>query len=142
MYHDLHSHTASLLQDSFELYMKMLSWAHLNFDMQSFLLCENHPLNERREEALQTLGYTHHIPENILERKQLFEREGFFSVSQTGKRIVAYVLQNNGLDQSKFEQIEESIQSAYQDVKAHYPPNDLLDKTLQHALDTLAVFKH
>ena len=131
------------LKNNFELSMQILSWAHLNFELQLFLSKKQDKISKQTNEQLKKIGYE---GENIFnlhnnDYKKLFERESFFSFFQTGKRIVAFALEINGLNQDRFEEIEDSITNAYLDVKRFDEENQLLEQSYQHCLDTLCVFK-
>ncbi|PHR54323.1 MAG: hypothetical protein COA44_13505 [Arcobacter sp.] len=131
------------LQKNFELSMKVLSWAHLNFELQFLLSKGKEKLSKKTHKQLQEVGYEGKSIQDLEEKeyKKLFEKESFFSSSQTGKRIAAFALQINGLNQDQFKEIEESISNAYNDIKEPHQENKLLEQSYQHTLDTLCVFK-
>jgi len=130
-------------QNSFNLSMKILSWAHLNFELQLFLSKKEESLSNKTNEQLAQIGYDGKSIEDLEDKeyKKLFEKESFFSSSQTGKRIAAFALRINGLNQEGFQEIEESIKNAYTDIKNTSKGNILLEQSYQHSLDTLCVFK-
>jgi len=127
-----------------ELYMKVLSWAHLNFELQSCLHQGKTSMSNTISKQLNRLGYTGKNIQNLTksEFKKLFEKESFFSSSATGKRIAAFAIKENGLDQNSFETIEEGIKNAYADIKNHQKADPLLEQSYQHTMETLSVFKH
>lgn len=131
------------LQNSFEVSMKVLSWAHLNFELQLFLSKRKEKLSKKTDDQLKELGYHGRSIQDLEanEYKKLFEKESFFSASQTGKRIAAFALRLNGLNQDRFDEIEVSITNAYINIKDTYQGNKLLEQSYQHSLDTLCVFK-
>ena len=131
------------IQKNFELSMKILSWAHLNFELQLFLSKRKEKLSTKICQQIKELGYEGKKVQDLGEKeyKRLFEKESFFSASQTGKRIAAFALQLNGLNQDCFEEIEDSITNAYTDIKTSQEGNILLEQSYQHSLDTLCVFK-
>lgn len=131
------------LKKSFELSMKILSWAHLNFELQLFLSKRKEKLSQKVNEQLKEVGYSGKSIQDLEEKeyKKLFEKESFFSSSQTGKRIAAFALQANGLNQDHFDEIEESITNAYEDIKTLYKESILLEQSYQHSIDTLYVFR-
>jgi len=122
---------------------KVLSWAHLNFKLQSFVHQQQKNISSEVLVQLRSIGYEGRCIADLEEReyKRLFEKESFFSSSQTGKRIAAFALELNGLNQDYFEEIEKSITHAYTDIKDTYEKTSLLEKSYQHSLDTLYVFK-
>jgi len=128
---------------SLNLDIKILMWAHLNFELQVSLHQLNASVPDAMKDKLQELGYAGK-PINCLsqkEREALFQKEAFFSYSQTGKRIVAFALQQNGLNQKQFQKIEESITNAYKEVIKRSGENRLVEKSYRHTLDTLGIFK-
>jgi len=131
------------LQKNFELSMKVLSWAHLNFELQLFLSKRKEKFSKKTNAQLIEIGYDGVSIQDLEEKeyKKLFERESFFSSSQTGKRIAAFALKMNGLNQDRFEEIEECITNAYIDITTSQKGNKLLEQSYQHTLDTLCVFK-
>ena len=142
MYTSLNDNSTTPLDKYGEQSLEILAWTHLNLAMQAFIhACMDADLDEQHKEHLSRLGFEGTIPQNDHDKKQLFAGEGFFSVSQTGKRVASYVLKINGLDQEGFSRIEKSIHHAYQDVKDNYPSHTLIDRTFTHIMDTLSVFK-
>jgi len=133
----------SNIQNNFDLYSEMLSWAQLNFEVQSLLYKANVSISSSLENQLKELGYSGKPIQDLspTEKKELFHKDSFFSYTQTGKRIVSFALKENGLNMDAFEQIEDSITSAYNDVKKAYGENKVLEKSYRHSLDTLEVFK-
>ncbi len=121
----------------------IFTWAHINFDLQAHLYCSpSGHLSAEQIKHLRALGYAGEIPLNQTSREHLFQGEAFFSISQTGKRIAAYVLQSDGVNLQRFEESERNIYRAYVDVQKQYPPQTLIEKTFQHVLETLSVFKN
>jgi len=122
---------------------KILSWALLNFQLQSFLYQEGGSEPENVTEELQEIGYKGTSIKELNEKDfaNLFEKESFFSASQTGKRIASFALQENGLQQNRFQEIEDSITNAYRSVKKLDYENILLEQSYRHCMDTLSVFK-
>ena len=123
--------------------MKVLSWAHLNFQLQSFLLLTKEEISPVIKKQLQKVGYTGEDINYLNDRQfnELFECESFFSASQTGKRIAAFALKENGLNQNRFSSLEDSITNAYKDVKKEQLEHHLLDESYKHCMETLSVFK-
>ena len=134
----------SIRKKNFELYIKILSWAHLNFELQTLLHKGKEKISEELTKQLTALGYTGKKIQTMsqYEFKKLFEKESFFSSSATGKRIIGFALKENGLSQDRFQTIEDSITSAYTDVKSQYEDDKLLEQSYQHSIDTLCIFKH
>jgi hypothetical protein len=130
-------------QDSLDTYSKVLSWALFNFHLQSFLHHSGRDIPENIDHELEKVGYTGTCMKELSEDEfqNLFTKEAFFSSSQTGKRIISFALQENGLNQEGFEEIEKSITKAYDDVKNVESQNELLKQTYQHCIETLCVFK-
>ena len=131
------------IAEGFELSMKVLSWAHLNFQLQSFLLQTQDDIPREVKAQLDKIGYQGEDIRCLSKHQfnKLFEKESFFSASQTGKRIAAFALKENGLNQNRFSVLEESIFNAYIDVKKEQGSHPITDKSYQHCLDTLSVFK-
>jgi len=121
-------------KENFNTYIKILSWAHLNFQLQETLQKEE--LTAVTETQLFALGFRGELPKHS---QELFNEDGFCSSSQTSKRIASFALKEVGLDIALFEQAEEGIQNAYEDINA--TPNKLLQKSLEQTLETLSVFK-
>jgi hypothetical protein len=121
-------------RENFNIYIKVLSWAHLNFQLQETLQKEE--LSEDTKARLFALGFRGDLPKLS---QELFSEEGFCSSSQTSKRIASFALKEVGLDIALFEQAEEGIQNAYADVQKE--SNRLLQKSLEQTLETLSVFK-
>ena len=130
-------------RENFELSLKVLSWAHLNFELQLFLSKLNEKFSDKTYQQLREIGYEGRPLQELTETeyKELFEKEAFFSSSQTGKRIAAFALKINGVNQDRFEEIEESITNAYKDIQLLSQEDKLLERSYLHCLDTLCVFK-
>ena len=124
-------HKNSLNNDKF---MKILSWAYLNFQVQKDI--EKDGLSEFTHAQLIALGFNEKVPTNA---KNLFQNNGFCSPEKTSQRIASYTLKEVGLNASMFEEAQEGIRSAYEDVKHNSSPT--LKQSLERTLDTLAVFK-
>jgi len=124
----------SKTKEIFDTYVKILSWAHLNFQLQKTLQKEE--LSQTTQEQLITLGFQGDIPQ---QSQQLFTEDGFCSSLQTSKRIASFTLKEVGLDLALFEQAEEGIQNAYEHVKGE--SDVLLEKSLAQTLETLSIFK-
>jgi len=121
-------------RETFDTYIKILSWAQLNFQLQKTLQKEE--LTETTQSQLINLGFTGELPKKS---QQLFIENGFCSSSQTSKRIATFALKEVGLDIALFEQAEEGIHNAYEDVKNEH--NALLKRSLEQTIEILSVFK-
>ena len=130
-------------QEDLDTYTKVLSWALLNFQLQSFLHQARKDISENVYQDLEEVGYRGVCIKELSEREfqNLFQKESFFSSSQTGKRIVSFALQENGLKQNIFQEIEDSITDAYKEVKKLDLQNELLEQSYQHCIDTLSIFR-
>jgi len=121
-------------QQDIDTYIKILSWAHLNFELQ--ILLQHNEISTQMQYQLQAIGYQGEIPNN---RTLLFEDDGFFSTTQTSQRIATFTLKEVGLNKKLFEQAEKGIQNAYDEIKEKH--NILLDKSLKQTLQALSVFR-
>ena len=130
--HNISNHNDS--EKNLAIYLKILSWAHLNFEIQ--MLLQKEELATLTQDQLETVGYKGPLPENI---SLLFEDNGFFSKAQTSQRIASFTLKTIGLDKTLFTQAEKGIRNAYEDVKQNH--NTLLDTSFEQTLRTLSVFK-
>ena len=116
------------------IYLKILSWAQLNFELQ--VLLQKGEFSSHMQEQLEAVGYQGPLPSNIA---LLLENDGFFSQAQTSQRIASFTLKTIGLDKALFAQAEEGIKHAYKEVKL--TQNTLLDTSYKQTLKTLSVFK-
>lgn len=134
---------ADTVSGNIDTYSKVLSWALLNFHLQGFLHEARVSASVNIHKELEEIGYKGTCIKELSERdfKNLFQKESFFSSSQTGKRIASFALQVNGLKQNRFQEIEDSITNAYKDIKNTGVQNALLEKSYQHCMDTLYIFK-
>ena len=139
---DIKNFNGNEIQEELTIYMKVLSWAHLNFDMQTALLQDNIEFDESLSENLKKIGYYGQNLKNITkdERENLFTGDGFFSATQTGNRIISYALVQVGLEKNLFKIAENGLIKAYENIKEEREINSLLDKTYRHAQNTLEVF--
>ena len=122
---------------------KTLSWAYLNFEIQMILYQREGNITAELEEKLHLLGCDESILHDLSlqEKESLFLEDAFFSSLNTGKRIVSFALQENGLNQQKLQEMEESIIHAYEKIKEEYGDNALLDMSYQYSLQTLSIFR-
>jgi hypothetical protein len=130
-------------QKGLDLYLKTLSWARLNFELQSILSQPKLPFSNEIKKKLYEVGYT---AENLngscpQEMQKLFNEGEFFSCMKTGNRIVAFALKENGLNRETFKHIEKSITDAYLQIKQLDEENRLLDRSYTYTLEALAVFR-
>lgn len=123
--------------------LKTLSWALLNFELQSILSQPDLPITFEIKNKLCEIGYTKEPLHSLCpqEIEALFKEGEFFSCIKTGNRIVAFVLKENGLNKEAFKDIEESIANAYRQIKKLNGENILLEKSYAYTLETLAVFR-
>ena len=135
--------TSKTVSKDLDAYSKVLSWALLNFQLQSFLHQGRKGSSENITQELEEVGYKGRCIRELSESEfqNLFQKESFFSSSQTGKRIVSFALQENGLKQDRFHEIEDSITNAYKDVRNVDSQNELLEQSYRHCMDTLSIFK-
>lgn len=126
-----------------DIYLKTLSWAHLNFELQSLLSQAKPPISATIKSKLHEVGYTAEDFNDLRaqEIEKLFEEGEFFSCIKTGNRIVAFALKENGLNRETFEHIEKSITDAYMQIKQLHKENRLLDTSYTYTLEALAVFR-
>ncbi len=124
----------SLSEQNLRSYVKILSWAHLNFELQSLL--QKGEQSTILQKQLDEVGYLGEIPSDTY---LLFQEDGFFSYQQTSQRIVSFTLKEIGLKKELFAQAEEGIRNAYEAVKEG--KSTLLSKSLTRTLQTLCVFK-
>ena len=144
MAHSKHTLSYSnVVQEDLDIYTKVLSWALLNFQLQNFLQQTRKDPSENVYKDLEEVGYKGVCIKELSEREfqNLFQKESFFSSSQTGKRIVSFALQENGLKQNGFQEIENSITAAYKEVKHLDSQSELLEQSYQHCMDTLSIFR-
>lgn len=95
------------------------------------------------EEKLHTIGCDKNTLYDLSLQGQeaLFADGAFFSSLNTGKRIISFALKENGLNQEKLQEIEESIVRAYNDAEKIYGGNELLNMSYRYSLQTLLVFR-
>lgn len=130
-------------QKELDLYLKTLSWARLNFELQSILPQSKLPLSTEIKMKLYEIGYTQegHDSPCPQEMQKIFDEGEFFSCTKTGNRIVAFALKENGLNREMFKPIEKSITDAYLQIKRLDEENSLLDMSYAYTLEALAVFR-
>ena len=123
--------------------LTILDWAYLNFEVLIQLQESDIYLSTVFQKQLKCVGYLGEAIDTLSqeERKKLFHHNGFFSCSQTGKRIVVFALQKNGLNKKRFEEIEKSILYAYKEVKKNHSNCIYLEKSYHYTLETLNIFK-
>ena len=130
-------------QEGPDLYLKTLSWARLNFELQSVLSQPKLPISAEIKKKLCEIGYAEEIcnspsPKEI---EKLFKEGELLSCIKTGNRIVSFALKENGLSAKAFKKIEENITDAYLQVKELNTDNRLLDSSYAYTLQALAVFR-
>ncbi len=130
-------------QKGFDLYLKTLAWARLNFELQSILSRSEHPISAETRKKLYTVGYPADSFNKLSaqEIQKLFNEGEFFSCIKTGNRIVTFALKENGLNKKTFTDIEKSITDAYEQIRQIDESNSLLDKSYNYTLEALAVFR-
>ena len=130
-------------QDRNEESITLLDWAYLNFEILIRLQEGDIYLSTAFQKQLDCVGYLGEAIDtlNKEEREKLLHHDGFFSCSQTGKRIVVFALQENGLNKKRFEEIEKSIMYAYKEVKKGHINCAGLEKSYHYTLETLNIFK-
>jgi hypothetical protein len=126
-----------------ELYPKTLSWARLNFELQSILSRPSPSISADTKEKLCEIGYTGERLNSFYpkETQELFKEGEFFSCTKTGNRIVAFALKENGLNKETFTHIEETITKAYEQIKELNGESRLLEMSYTYTLEALAVFR-
>jgi len=118
-------------------------WAYINFRLQ-LMLCQKTPFNSKRvKKDLDMIGYEGICPDalNTMQKEELLETDAFFGYMQTGHRIITFALKKNGLNREMFDNIHKSIHTAYQEIIQEYEPNELIETSYKHCLQTLSVFR-
>lgn len=137
-----------------DIFLPLLSWAHLNFELQSLLKNQEH--SDEIESKLKAIDYTDKLPHLLSSQEfdDLFKKEGFFSSSQTGKRIASFAIKQIGMKKELFDQVEKAIKHAYKNIKSQneqnrpwnsdeqmFLQNRLLDESYKYSLQIIYVFK-
>lgn len=120
-----------------------MSWAYLNFETQMILYHGKGDITAELEEKLHLIGCDESTINDLSlqEKETFFLDDAFFSSLNTGKRIISFALQENGLNQQKLQEIEESIVHAYQNIKEEYGDDTLLEMSYRYTLQTLSIFR-
>lgn len=126
-----------------KLCSKTLSWAYLNFEVQMILYHWKGDVTAELEDKLRIIGCGEDTLHDLtLQGKEsFFLDDAFFSSFNTGKRIISFALKENGLNQQKLQEIEESILHAYENIKEEFGDNTLLEMSYRHTLQTLSIFR-
>lgn len=135
--------TASSGQKKSILCPKTFAWARLNFELQSFFCRPELMISAEIKDKLCEIGYPNETLSGLCpqEVQKLFKEGDFFSCIKTGNRIVAFALQENGLSKEGFKEMEETITSAYLQIKRLDTENSLLEQSYTYTLEALAVFR-
>ena len=118
-------------------------WAYTNFRLQT-LLCKNSLcLSDTVKRELYQIGYEGEYFTELsdMQRQELLEEGSFFGSFQTGNRIVSFALKRSGLNRDNLDNIQESIDSAYEAIVKENGKSELSEASYRHTLQTLSVFR-
>jgi len=118
-------------------------WAYINFQLQ-IMLCQNTPsISNTMKKELDIIGYKGICLDklNNVQKEELIGIDSFFGHLQTGNRIIAFALKKSGLNRDIFNDIQDSIGAAYEDVVQKNGRHELVETSYQNSLQTLSVFR-
>jgi len=131
------------IETQLDIYMKVLSFAHINFSLQTSIKNRSVKFDDTLNINLKKINYTGKCIKELDkdEFNKLFMSNGFFGYTDTGNRLVSYALHLISIDKDLFHKVEEALENAYHDTKQTCEKTYLLDKTYMYTLDTLSIFK-